>query len=103
MTQNTHTPGPFYLVRYTNVNECRITAVMSKDEYEAQDDPADFYNVKILCNDMPPEYAAAPELLEGCEWLEAYAKVQIKYHPDSDDTPNWQKLVAAIAKARGRA
>ena len=41
--------------------------------------------------------AAIVELRESCEWLEAYANVQIKHHPDADDTPNWKKLVKAIA------
>ena len=41
------------------------------------------------------------ELVEACKWLDTYAKVQIERHPDADDTPNWKKLVAALAKHTG--
>lgn len=43
--------------------------------------------------------AASPDLLASCMWLEAYAAVQVARHPHATDTPQWQALLDAIAKA----
>lgn len=46
--------------------------------------------------------AAAGDLYASCKWLEVYAQVQVRNHPDAQDTAQWQKLLDAIAKAEGR-
>lgn len=43
--------------------------------------------------------AAAPELLESCQWLKPYAEAQVRNYPDGEDTPHWTALLAAIRKA----
>ena len=43
--------------------------------------------------------AAAPDLLDACLWLKVYAEVQVRRHPDAPDTPKWQSMLDAIAKA----
>ena len=45
--------------------------------------------------------AAAGDLYASCKWLEVYAQVQVRNHPDAQDTAQWQKLLDAIAKAEG--
>lgn len=45
--------------------------------------------------------AAAPELLEACLWLKPYAMVQVRNHPNGNDSPQWQAMLNAIAKATG--
>jgi hypothetical protein len=49
----------------------------------------------------PPDAAilgAAWELYQCCKWLKPYAEVQVRNHPDAQDTPNWQLLLDVIAK-----
>lgn len=41
------------------------------------------------------------ELVAVLEWLAPYAEIQVSIYPDAADTPNWRKLLAAIAKAKG--
>lgn len=43
--------------------------------------------------------SAAPDLLASCLWLKGYAEAQVRRHPDAPDTPQWQALLDAIAKA----
>lgn len=45
--------------------------------------------------------AAAGDLYASCKWLEVYAQVQVRQHPDAQDTPQWQKLLDAVKKAEG--
>lgn len=45
--------------------------------------------------------AAAGDLYASCKWLEVYAQVQVRNHPDAEDTAQWRKLLDAIAKAEG--
>jgi len=40
------------------------------------------------------------ELVEACLWLKIYAEVQVRNHPDATDTPDWQRLLVALAKAQ---
>lgn len=43
--------------------------------------------------------AAAPEMFAALKQLEAYAEVQVRRHPDATDTPIWQSVLSALAKA----
>lgn len=42
------------------------------------------------------------ELLAATKFLVVYAGVQVRLHPEARDTPDWQRLLAAIAKAEGQ-
>src|SRR5688572_3912425 len=92
-----YTPGPYRLIRYTDVNENRVVRAFSEEEYEALDDPADFMNPVTLCADLPMPFAAALELLEALEKLtEGVEHIM-------GDTIGTINARAAIAKARGQA
>lgn len=45
-------------------------------------------------DDMQQETKA---LREALEWLAPYAEVQVRLYPDATDTPDWQRLLAALA------
>lgn len=46
-------------------------------------------------------YAAAPDLYDALVWLETYAEVQVRRHPDAEDNKGWRNILSALAKARG--
>lgn len=46
--------------------------------------------------------AAAPDMYEALEWLETYAMIQVDRHPDAEDNKGWRRIIAALAKARGK-
>lgn len=54
-----------------------------------------------MSNDNHPTIPAMPDLLTACQWLRTYAEVQVRRHPEAEDTPHWRDLLAAIAKAEG--
>ncbi len=56
------------LVRFTNLNGDRVTTIMSLKRYDEQDDPVEFHDPEILAYEVPPVYAAAPEMLKALKW-----------------------------------
>ena len=62
------------------------------------------------CYSIPPQaeaqanralIAAAPLMYSALKWLEVYAQVQVRNHPQATDTPNWQTVLDALAAADG--
>lgn len=92
-----HTPGPWKAQEasrsdYEVLSENTVI-VDSTDEYGRYGSISNLSDANLI--------AAAPDLLASCLWLKGYAEVQVRRHPDATDTPQWQALLSAIAKAIG--
>jgi hypothetical protein len=99
---NEHTPGPWqaefgeavYVLDRERGRVCTINWLRGPHgSLGRRTDEEGVSNARLI--------AAAPDLLEALLWLQLYAEVQVRNHPDATDTPNWKKVLAAIAKATG--
>ncbi len=57
--------------------------------------------VKVAEFHLAKVRAINADLLAALQWLAPYARVQVERHPDATDTPQWQSVLDAIAKATG--
>lgn len=97
MTNPKHTPG------LLEQDLCNLLS--SETSILAPDDAPEL--ARVLVENLPPEYAAAKELVESVEELLKYPLVRTAHGaPNSDHTPDWTKSVkrveAAIANAKKR-
>lgn len=74
-----------------------------RSKKKIEEDRRKFGKIQRRTKSNSPLYAAAPDLYEALAWLETYAEVQVRNHPEATDTPNWRKILIALAKARGLA
>lgn len=108
MTEAKHTPGPWQIGHSAKGMNGTSLRIWRNDEGPDADEDSDNTNYACIAQHVHSEadaalIIAAPEMLASLKWLEPYAKVQIRNHPDATDAPQWEALIAAIAKATGAA
>lgn len=107
MSEIKHTPGPWNVdpaypmdVQAGGIEVCSVMA---------DDDVGEEWEIQGPCTDHDTAVAnalliaAAPEMYEALEWLETYARVQVDRYPDAEDNKGWERILSALAKARGEA